>query len=261
MDEITKDLRGEPCSAFTVRTGLFRRSSASQEAAAGVPLGDLPAEVRERVRKVILKPTLFTRGPAERFTGCPAMYHWLLDHPDQDVVLWRRLGARCMDIQGHGGGVFGWSDGQGSDVRWWTVHQSADLRIWYAEGSVRAAGILPLVPVRAVVVLHHAEETSPSDRPVIRHQADLFLYTDSKTAAVVARLMGPSAPRMAEQCAGQIEMFYSALTWFLDQHPVKAQSILTGVLPADAPQWQEIRERARKPPRGESIPPATVAHP
>jgi hypothetical protein len=254
---------GKPArdDAVIVRTGFFRpRSGPSQAAAARVPLSELRAEVREPIRKVLEKPTLFTQGPAETFTCCPCLYQWLLGHPDQAVHLWRRLGARCMDIQNRGDGVFGWSDGQGSDVRWKTVLCSTDMRIWYAEGNVRAAGILPLVPVRAVVALYHREHRSDNGRTLIQHQADLFLYTDSKTAALVARLMRPTAPRMAEQCAGQIQMFYSALAWYLDQHPIKAEAMLSGILPADAPEWHELRQRSKSPHLAGSIPPATIPH-
>jgi hypothetical protein len=84
-------------------------------------------------------------------------------------------------------------------------------------------------------VLSHRAHQSEAGRTLVQHRTDLFLYTDSKAAALVARLMGPSAPRMAEQCAGQIEMFFSALAWYLDQHPAKAEALLTGVLPPGAP--------------------------
>jgi hypothetical protein len=252
---------GEAGAGFTLRAGLFRhRQSDSQQAAAGVPLDGLPAGLREHVQHVLDRPTLFTHGPAEVFTCCPALYHWLLEHPDQAVALWRRLGAHCTDIQNRGGGVFGWSDGQGSEVRWWTIHRGPEMRVWYAEGSARAAGVLPLVPVRAVVVLRHAEGRSPSGRTLVQHQVDLFLQTDSRTAALVTRLMGPSAPRMAEQGAGQVEMFFSALAWYLDQHPAKAEEILLGILPPQAPEWRELRQRAQSPPTGETRPPAEMIH-
>jgi hypothetical protein len=248
-EESARNLSMPPgASAFTLRTGLFsHRPSASQDAAAHVPVQEMPPGVRANVQLVLEKPTLFTRGPSEVFSCCPAMYRWLLDHPDQAVRLWRRLGATCTEIQNRGHGVFGWSDGQGSDVRWWTVHSSPRMRVWYAEGSARAAGMLPLVPVRAVVVLHHAQGRVPEGKDVVQHQADMFLQTDSKTAALVARLMGASAPRMAEQCAGQVEMFFSALAWYLDRYPHKAEATLQGILPADAPEWRELRQRAQAP--------------
>ena len=40
-----------------------------------------------------------------------------------------------------------------------------------------------------------------------------------ETHALAARLLGPSMPRMAEQYLGQLEMFFSALVWYIDQHP------------------------------------------
>jgi hypothetical protein len=256
---VGREYRGDGDAAVTLRTSFFRhRSAESQEAAADLPLDELPADVRANVNLVVSKPTLFTRAPAEVFTCCPCIYHWLLANPDQAVLLWRRLGARCMDIQNRGKGVFGWADGQGSDVRWWTVHRGPQMRIWYAEGSARAAGILPLVPVRAVVVLRHTEGKNPAGRTIVRHQVDMFLQTDSKTAALVARLMGPSAPRMAEQSASQMAMFFSALAWYLDQHPVKAQTIMDGILPPEAPEWQDLKQRAQTPRSTGTGPPSPV---
>jgi hypothetical protein len=110
------------------------------------------------------------------------------------------------------------------------------------------------------VVLSHREHQDEAGRTLVQHRTDMFLYTDSKTAALVARLMGPSAPRMAEQCAGQIEMFFSALAWYLDQHPARAETLLTGILPAGAPEWAELRQRAKLPRPAGSVPPATLHH-
>jgi hypothetical protein len=124
-----------------------------------------------------------------------------------------------MEITDRGGGRFGWTDGHGSEVHWDTVVNRPGLRIWYAEGGVRPEALLPAVPVRAVVVLRYASSRDGDGRVLMRHQADLYLQTDSKLAALVARMLGPSAPRMAAQCVGQLQMFFSALVWYLDKHP------------------------------------------
>ena len=80
-------------------------------------LDGFPSEVRTRLRPVIEQPTVSAHGPLEMFTCQPPMYHWLLDHPDQTVKLWRRLGAKCIDIDDRGNGRFGWKEGF-SDVHW-----------------------------------------------------------------------------------------------------------------------------------------------
>jgi hypothetical protein len=197
-----------------------------QEAAARVPLPEVPEVLRARVRQVIERPTLFSHGPAEAFTGRPALYHWLLDHPDRGVGAWRKLGATCTDITECGAGRFLWKDGQGSEINWQTIHNTPSLRIWYAEGQMRPGCLLPAVPVKAILLLRHGNRPDGPGQSLIFHQADVFLQTDSKTAALLAQILGPSAPYLAEQGLGQVEMFFSALVWYLGQHPDRAARLL-----------------------------------
>jgi hypothetical protein len=192
--------------------------------------------MRDGVRRVLQQPTLFTHGPSEVFHGQPAFYHWLLDHPDQAVRLWRRLGAKCMEITDRGNGRFGWADGDGSEIHWDTIFQNSLYRVWYAEGSVRPAPLLPAVSVRAVAVLRHVDGHDRVGAAVIHHQANLYVQSDSRTVAIVTRLMGASAPRLAEQCVAQLEMFFSALVWYLDQHPELTQTLTTQALQGRAPE-------------------------
>jgi hypothetical protein len=194
-----------------------------------LPLEVMPQAVREHVRQVVDTPTLSASGQPETFACRPTTYHWLLEHQDRAVGLWRHLGARCIEIADRGAGRFGWTDDQGSDVHWDTVYQDGQMRIWYADGKVRPAALLPLVPVQAVVVLHYshpAGHASAEERRVwMHHQVELFLRTDSRTAALAASLLGPSAQHLADQYAAQLQMFYSALAWYLDQHARRPESL------------------------------------
>jgi hypothetical protein len=216
-------------------------TAGAQEAAAPtwesapVPLERLPAAVRESVRQTLAQPTFQARGPAECFICDPRQYHWFLEHPDRAVVVWRRLGAKCVDIQDRGNGRFGWADSLGSDVSWSTLYKDEHMRVWYAEGGVRAGSLMPLLPVRAVVVLRYAEECDQAGQSFMRHQVELLLHTDSKTAALVAKLVGASAPRLGEQYVAQLEMFYSALSWYVGQHPRQAEVLLSDVAGAPMP--------------------------
>jgi hypothetical protein len=214
-----------------------------EQIAKEVPLEQLPAAIRDGVRRVLEQPTVFAHGPPEAFRAQPAFYCWLLDHPDRGVQMWRRLGAKCVTIVDRGNGYFGWTDGQGTDISWQTIHRSTNLRIWYAEGTARPGPLLPPVPLRAVVVLRYGEAPSvplyakkneKDSRTLMIHQADLFLQTDSQAAALVAKLVGSSAPRLAEHCVSQMEMFFSALAWYVNRHPDRAEALLSEMLP---PSW------------------------
>jgi hypothetical protein len=196
------------------------------KAAARVPLQDIPERYRTGVKTTIEKPALFTQGPVETFACSPRVYYWLLQHPDRGVIAWKRLGAQCVMINERGPGRFGWSDEHGSDLQWDTVFESKDQHIWYAEGKVRPAPMLPLVPVKAIVSLRFSEETGPGGVPMMQQQADMFLYTDSIGAALAAKLLGAAAPKMAEQCVTQMQMFFSGMAWYINRYPDRAAVLL-----------------------------------
>src|SRR5258708_3898891 len=65
-------------------------STPSLSAAAQVPLDEIPAAARTKVRAVMEKPSLTTRGQMETFNGEPRVYQWLLEHPDRAATGWKR---------------------------------------------------------------------------------------------------------------------------------------------------------------------------
>ena len=91
---------------------------------------------------------------------------------------------------------------------------------------MRPAPLLPAVPVKAVLLLRHGDRPDGPGRMLIFHQADVFLQTDSRTAALLAQMLGSSASGLAEQGLGQVEMFFSALVWYLGQHPDRTARLL-----------------------------------
>ena len=65
------------------------------------------------------------------------------------------------------------------------------MRIWFAEGKVKGS-VLPTVPVKTLVILHHTEGKTAEGAKVMQHQAEIVVHTDSKAAAVVSKIMGQS---------------------------------------------------------------------
>jgi hypothetical protein len=207
---------------------LFRTSSSGNQweklrAASQVPLDQLPPALRPKVQRVLEHPILYSQGPQESFVCQPKFYAWLLDHPDRATTAWRRLGAKCLDITDRGNGQFGWSDGKGSEVIWRTLVPNPNLRIWYAEGQVKPGAVLPTVPVQCVVILRHDVVRPQDGAAIMEHQADVFVYSDSRAAALAIRILGPSVPRLAEQGTAQLQMFYAALAWYCHKHPERTK--------------------------------------
>lgn len=191
-----------------------------------VSVDGMPVHVRDGVQRVLERPTVQARGPVEIFRGNVALYHWMMDHPDRGVQVWRRMGAKCMEIADRGNGRFGWTDGQGSGIQWETVSSGPAMRIWYAEGQARPGPLVPLIPARAVAILRFAQSKDALGRTIIRHQAEIYLQTDSKAAALIAQIMGGSAQQLARHCAAQMALFFSGPVAVLDKYPDRMGELL-----------------------------------
>jgi hypothetical protein len=203
---------------------------------ANVPWDDLDERATLLAKQMMEKPTVQARGPSETFACMPEQYCWLLDNPDRAVLAWRKLGAKCVTIQRRGAGKFGYADETGSDVAWEIIHQKPGIRIWFAEGKVKPNAVLPLVPVKTLVILRYTETKTADGVVVIQHHSELVVHTDSRAAAAVTKMMGSSAPKLAEQGLEQLQFFFSALSRFLDRHPELVETIFReeAVVPAQA---------------------------
>jgi hypothetical protein len=191
-----------------------------------VPLEEMPAPTRDALGRVMKDPTVSAVCPPQEFVAHPDTYEWLLDHPDRTAAAWRKLGVDAVEIKTLKDGRFFWKDGP-SELVWQTVARGASGRVWYAEGQVKPGLFLPTVPVTAVAVLSHAEKPRATGDSVIRQQLEVFLHTDSKAAALVTRLFGDRAPKMAEEGSGQILMFFSGIAKYAHNKPEKAQALLS----------------------------------
>jgi hypothetical protein len=205
---------------------FFKKHAPPVPPDSSLPLDEMDDADRALAHSILEHPTLAARGPSERFPCRPDQYYWFLEHPDRAVTAWRRLGAKCVNITARGDGQFGWSDENGGDLVWRTVHRGSGIHVWFAEGKVRAVPALPLVPVKALLVMRYGEAKNADGKATIEHHADLFLLTDSKTAATFTKMLGQSAPRLAEQGLGQLQMFFSGLSWYFLRHPEQVDVLL-----------------------------------
>jgi hypothetical protein len=192
-----------------------------------VALESMPAQTRDALTKVMKDPTLSAVSPVDEFVAHPDMYQWLLDHPDRAAGAWRKMGVAAVDIKPLKDGRFCWKDENGSELVWQNVAQGPNGRVWYAEGKVKPGPLMPSVSVTAVAVLNHSDKPRAAGDAVIKQQIEVFLRTDSKTAAMMTKMLGDSAPRMAQQGSEQLLMFFSGIARFAHDKPEKARAMLT----------------------------------
>ena len=82
-----------------------------------------------------------------------------------------------------------------------------------------------VLPNAAAGAAYHV--LGPESYPQIKHQIEVFLHTDSKTANLMTKMLGDGAPRMAAQGSEQLLMFFSGIAKFAHDRPEKARGLLT----------------------------------
>jgi hypothetical protein len=182
---------------------------------------------KEAVGAVLKASTLSAKSGEEEFAAHPAVYDWLLDHPDRTALGWNRMKVPCVDIHDLGKGQFAWADESGSELNWQSVGDIPNGRVWYATGKVKAAALLPMIPVKAVAVLQAPRSVPDKDgyctfKPVV----NVYLQCDSKLANAALRIAGPSAPKLAEEGAGQLLYFFSGVARYLTKNPDQVETVL-----------------------------------
>lgn len=181
---------------------------------------------RNAVLDVVRRPTMTTRGTSSDVACSPELFTWLLDHPDRTAAAWRRLQVPAVDITDTGKGRFFWSDTDGSDLSWQTVGTFPEGRVWYATGKVKPAAVGPTIPVKAVVVVSHPGKAVGGGVAQISPSVQAFVQTDSKAAAVALRVLGPTAPKLAQEAADQLVLFFAGVARYVHAHPERADDLL-----------------------------------
>lgn len=208
--------RGDDGASFTLTPGTGP--------AIRLPLDRLPPEARQKLGHVLDKPSVTASGPAETFVSPPALYRWLLDHPDLTAKLWHLLGANVSEVKEHNG-RYRWADDKGSEVFWSIALRAPGLHVWYAEGKVKPALLVPLTSFKAVVYLKYTEGKDTEDQPAIQHRVHFVLRCDSRAIALAMRLLGKSAPGLAEQYLGHLQTFYGGMAWYLHADEERARKM------------------------------------
>jgi hypothetical protein len=186
----------------------------------------VPADYRDAVIKVVKQPTISTRATAPDVICTISMYEWLFDHPDRVSLAWQRLKVAAVPIADQGNGQFVWTDENGSEVTWRVVGTHKDGLVWYATGKVKPALAAPGMPVKAVAVLTRKQKAAKDGVAAFSTSVQVYIHSDSKAAALAVRVLGSSAPKVAEQGAEQFLEFFNGIADYVQKNPSKAEALL-----------------------------------
>lgn len=189
-------------------------------------LDHVAASHRQVVGDVLRNATLSTQAQEDPFAAHPNVFDWLTEHPDRASLAWRRMGVPCVAISQLPDGRFHWAE-DGSELTWRLVGRFEHGMIWYATGRVKPGQLLPTIPVKSVAVLTSPRTVNDAEgHTELRPAVHVYLQTDSRAANAALRVLGPAAPRMAEQGAEQLLLFFTGPARHIYQRPEQSKTLL-----------------------------------
>ena len=82
-------------------------------------------------------------------------------------------------------------------------------------------------PLRVVAdALDTAVQATKDGVAAFSTSVQVYIQSDSKAAALAMRVLGPMAPKLAEQGAEQFLEFYNGIAEYVQKHPTKADALL-----------------------------------
>ncbi|MEY4395753.1 MAG: hypothetical protein RL595_3002 [Planctomycetota bacterium] len=190
-------------------------------------LSALSEEWSLRVAEITAKPTILVKGQAETFTCDPNTYEWLLENPHRAVTMWKLLGAKCSPIEQEESGRYYSRDGSGTDMKFCLLANAEGLKVWLAEGQGKAGPLMPVVPIKSVIVHQYKRRMQEG---TVTHKTTVYAITDSKSLTLLTKALGPSVPMLARKSVSQMQMFFGALAWYLERNPDRAESIFKAAM-------------------------------
>jgi len=217
----------EPSRPLGPRIGSVVKAKLPASPSAPKLLDFVAEPYRDAVAAVLKSPTLTAKASEAEYDVYPAVYDWLLEHPDRTSLAWQRLEIPCVDITDLGKGQFYWTDEFASELSWQTVGTFENGRIWFATGKVKAGGLIPTIPVKAVVILQ-SPRTAPDATGMsrIKPQVNIVIQSDSAIATALLKLAGSQVPKVAEDGAEQLLLYFSGIARTIHKNPDRLAELL-----------------------------------
>jgi hypothetical protein len=186
--------------------------------AAGATLpADLPAPHRGRLEAIAQAAAVSTRVDAEPFPARPAVFQFLLEHPEFAARVTRVLKVARYRVWREADGLH-LDDGWGAVGRFEVVHATSSRRIMYARGVYQKA-FLPDIHGEAVVMIEYAARPTPDGKHLIGSTVTGFVKLDSGFLSAATKLLSPVAQAKADREARLLVRVFAKVCRATDEKP------------------------------------------
>lgn len=177
----------------------------------------IPATERGRLEPIVRQAAVATRMDYERYPARPAVFEYLLDHPEFASQVTRAVRAGRYRIWRSPEGL-ALDDGWGVHGHFELVHAAPGMRVFFAQGQYESR-MLPDIPGRAVVIIEYAFQTGRDGRSTVATSVTAHVALDGKVVRLAGQTAGPVAQGKADKEGRRLLRVFSKVCHAIEDSP------------------------------------------
>ena len=187
-----------PCHAAATVSKATTSRSARENAIDSIPFESLTPEARQRISRVISKPSMYRRMPMNVVSCDPKMYQFLVRHPEVIVNIWQLMGITKVSCKRMGPFTMDAADGVGTVTTVELVYGDKDTHIIFCEGHYHGPLFRRPLTGRCVLVLKSKYQQDQDADWNVTNRLDVFLQVDHVGVDVFTRTLHPLLGKSAD---------------------------------------------------------------
>ena len=186
--------RGNAATITKASTSRADREAAERE----MPLASLTPEARQRIQRVLDKPSLYRRMPVSVVECDQQLYRFLVRHPEVVVNIWQLMGITKVTATRVGPYQLDAQDGAGTVTNIELVYGNQDTHLFYCEGKYDGPLFSRPLTGRCVLLLKSGYQEHPDRTCSVSSRMDVFLQIDNLAVDAVTRTLHPLLGKSAD---------------------------------------------------------------
>jgi hypothetical protein len=211
--------------------------AARDEAIRAIPWQRLAPNERRVVRSIVNEASIYRRLPTRIIDCNPAMFTFLIQHPEVVADVWRVMGVSRVKLDRLPDGGFRGTDGAGTTgtVRFLACEwgpDAANTALVLADGSYDGAPFVVPLKAKSLVLMRSGAIKERNGRYYVTVRADAFVHVEQTAVEIVAKTVQPWVNATADRNLVETLSFVSNFSRTAERNPdgmKRMAARLTGV--------------------------------
>ncbi|MBL8815002.1 MAG: hypothetical protein JNL58_03150 [Planctomyces sp.] len=225
-------------------------SARQKQAKESIPLGRMTPVNRDRAAKVIQGCNQFRTLPELQYSADPAIYRYLIQHPDVAVSTWRVMGISKFQMWQTGPTEYEAEAVDGSEGIADVLYRDDQQIVFVCDGQYHNPLLPKPLAASALVWFRFAFSPGADGQQLVSQKADVFVAFPSQSLSTVAKILTPVTNSMMDRNVFEVSLYAGMMSRAVRDEPdwiIQVARQMDGVLPQRETELIEIARVPRSP--------------